>query len=381
MKKKIVISAIIVFLMLSSVAFAAVNGSFDGFQIVKLKYDGKELKPVGTPGILYKGTTLVPIGLLRNAGFDVTWDSKTMTADVKAKGFSQKDILKRIQDIGGYGLRFEYSHGVLAAESTFYKKVDETEDWPQIFELFRTLYDAQANEMTVEYSNYGNVIGTISIGREVLKQYFDGAINDAQLSEKWKVTGGLFLPVMTSKEIGTLMDRIGMVYMFDKSNKIIGSASGFLLENGLFVTNAHVGSGLGGMQIYFNDDQVYDTFGEYLFEDANTDIFGVYLSRGNKKPQQFLQYSVELPEIGEKVYLLSNPKGLEYTMTDGIVSAVRKIDGVTWIQHTASSESGSSGGALLNERGQVIGVHSWVRKDSPDIKFAVPIMYVIDEIE
>lgn len=60
----------------------APNGKFDNFPIIKIFSGGKELKPDKTPGILYKDSTLVPIGVLRSLGVDVKWDGKKYRVDV-----------------------------------------------------------------------------------------------------------------------------------------------------------------------------------------------------------------------------------------------------------------------------------------------------------
>ncbi|MBD1865106.1 MULTISPECIES: serine protease, partial [Trichocoleus] len=59
------------------------------------------------------------------------------------------------------------------------------------------------------------------------------------------------------------------------------------------------------------------------------------------------------PKIGQKAYAIGDPKGLERSLSDGIVS---RIDGSGLIQFTATASFGSSGGPLLNEDGQVIGI-------------------------
>lgn len=69
--------------MIATAAVKSVNGLYDGFAIVKLFSGGKELKPAGTPGILYKGTTLVPVGSLRDLGVDVIWDGAKQSVEVK----------------------------------------------------------------------------------------------------------------------------------------------------------------------------------------------------------------------------------------------------------------------------------------------------------
>ena len=80
--------------------------------------------------------------------------------------------------------------------------------------------------------------------------------------------------------------------------------------------------------------------------------------------------------VGAKVYTIGNPRGLEGTISDGIISGLRNSDGIEYIQITAPISPGNSGGPLLNEQGKVIGVSSFTFKDSQNLNFAIPIKYI-----
>lgn len=74
---------------------------------------------------------------------------------------------------------------------------------------------------------------------------------------------------------------------------------------------------------------------------------------------------------GQKVVAIGSPEGLFNTVSDGIISAFRTIDGVNMIQFTAPISSGSSGGAVLNMYGEVIGISTSGIDDGQNINFAV----------
>jgi VWFA-related protein len=76
--------------------------------------------------------------------------------------------------------------------------------------------------------------------------------------------------------------------------------------------------------------------------------------------------------VGERVYAIGNPEGLEQSMTDGIVSGIREDGGTRWIQHSAPISHGSSGGALVSSRGELLGINSFLLKESQNLNFAVP---------
>jgi len=80
--------------------------------------------------------------------------------------------------------------------------------------------------------------------------------------------------------------------------------------------------------------------------------------------------------VGERVYALGNPRGLESTISDGIISGLRTIYGQDVIQHTAPISPGSSGGALVDSQGNLIGMNSWQVRDSQNLNFAIPRKYL-----
>src|SRR5439155_12805276 len=79
--------------------------------------------------------------------------------------------------------------------------------------------------------------------------------------------------------------------------------------------------------------------------------------------------------IGDEVYAVGNPRGLEGTFSPGIVSGIRQTTSETLLQITAPISPGSSGGAVLNRRGEVIGIAVATIREGQNLKFAVPISY------
>ena len=87
------------------------------------------------------------------------------------------------------------------------------------------------------------------------------------------------------------------------------------------------------------------------------------------KASPFLRISQSLPRQGEAVMAVGNPRGYEGTVSNGIISAFRQNN--TWIQFTAPISPGSSGGALINLRGEVVGMPTKLRTDGQNLNFAI----------
>ncbi len=170
-----------------------------------------------------------------------------------------------------------------------------------------------------------------------------------------------------------------------------GYASGtgiVLTQDGYLITNAHVVAGCSKVRVALSDNSVLDA--SLVGFDANEDIAVLKIEAAGLTPAEFGD-SLSL-KIGDPVAALGDPLGYRSTLTDGIVSALDRevdVDGVTMvlIQTSAAINFGNSGGALLNQYGQVVGVTT-VKIISEDgsveaLGFAIPsrrVKYVADAL-
>jgi S1-C subfamily serine protease len=76
--------------------------------------------------------------------------------------------------------------------------------------------------------------------------------------------------------------------------------------------------------------------------------------------------------VGARAYVIGSPRGLDFSISDGLISQVRQIDGYQQYQLSCPISPGNSGGPVLNDRGEVIGVTSWRKADAQNVSFAVP---------
>jgi S1-C subfamily serine protease len=161
-----------------------------------------------------------------------------------------------------------------------------------------------------------------------------------------------------------------------------GTGSGFVWdERGYIVTNFHVVQEATGARVTLNDQTSYPAQLVGVFPDRDIAVLKIDAPKG-KLPPLAIGTTKDLV-VGQKVYAIGNPFGLDQTLTTGIVSALnREIDSVTQrtirgvIQTDAAINPGNSGGPLLDSAGRVIGVNTAIYSPSgasAGIGFSIPI--------
>jgi serine protease Do len=164
--------------------------------------------------------------------------------------------------------------------------------------------------------------------------------------------------------------------------EVTGLGSGIIVRkvgNTVYVlTNNHVVESATKVTVKLNDQRSFDA--KVVGKDARRDIALVSFETKEAVPVAELGDSSEL-QVGDLVMAVGNPFGFESTLTMGIVSALGRSapQGQTftdYIQTDASINEGNSGGALVNTRGEVIGINTWIAATtggSVGIGFAIPI--------
>ena len=170
-----------------------------------------------------------------------------------------------------------------------------------------------------------------------------------------------------------------------------GLGSGFVLDNnGLVITNRHVVSG-GDKEFQITGEGGIKTEGRVIYVDRKLD-FALVRSNGLKGTKPLPICYATYPSPGQSVVALGSPEGLAGTVTRGIVSAVRYPTGdlegvapnyVTLIQTDASISPGNSGGPLVNNKGEVIGINTFNIDygRSQNLNFAVSMVDVLKALE
>ena len=169
-----------------------------------------------------------------------------------------------------------------------------------------------------------------------------------------------------------------LVVTYDAKGQPLSQGSGFFVsEKGEVITNYHVMNGAEKASIKMPDGSICKIT-EIIAEDLAADLIKMQADTGNNKVP-FLSINKAAPEVGDKVVIIGSPKGLENTVSDGIVSAVRDVPGFgSIIQTTAPISPGSSGSPVVNMKGEVVGVASSQVREGQNLNFVVPAAKIIE---
>jgi putative serine protease PepD len=166
-------------------------------------------------------------------------------------------------------------------------------------------------------------------------------------------------------------DATGVVSIQAVTSRGTDSGTGIVLnQNGLILTNDHVIAGASTITVGSKASAGATYPATLVGEEANSDLALIRVDPSRLDVQPLVLVSSSSDQVGEAVYAIGNPYGLDETLTRGIISALgrdisapdgAKITGA--IQTDAALNPGNSGGPLLNEQGQVIGVNSQIASD------------------
>lgn len=199
---------------------------------------------------------------------------------------------------------------------------------------------------------------------------------------------GFYLGYALSQKAGNIEEFIkvaesttnSVVTIFTES----GSGSGIVYKSdGLIVTNYHVVDNIKSIRVLLSDKRIFN--GTVLGYDVESDVAVIKINADNLPVAKF--GDSDNLDVGEKVIAIGNPFGFDHTVTTGIVSATHRAKGPTiyrdFIQTDANINPGNSGGPLINLKGEVIGINTFVisGKNTPGLGFATPINLVKSVVE
>ncbi len=195
--------------------------------------------------------------------------------------------------------------------------------------------------------------------------------------------GGLYVSAATpppEKAVRELVQRLGESVVQVRTPAGLGSGF-FLTEDGYLVTNFHVieGETRISLEVYHQKDGQLD---RHSYKDIRIIAMNKFVDlallkvedKDLPKFQRVLLGDNDALAVGERVFAIGSPLGLERTVTEGILSTkTREVAGSLYLQTTAQINPGNSGGPLFNLRGEVVGVTNMKLTFGEGIGFAIPV--------
>ncbi|MEW6672919.1 MAG: trypsin-like peptidase domain-containing protein [Thermodesulfobacteriota bacterium] len=186
-----------------------------------------------------------------------------------------------------------------------------------------------------------------------------------------------FLPFQNDPFFRYFYDAPRMPRKFKEELKSVGS--GIIMDSrGHILTNNHVVSGATGIQVMLTNGRGYPA--EVVGTDPKTDLAVIRIAA--KEPLPYVSFGdSDKIVVGEWVVAIGHPRGLDHTVTQGIISAKHRheiVDPTSYqdfLQTDAAINPGNSGGPLLNLQGQVVGINAAIASESggfEGIGFAIP---------
>lgn len=181
-------------------------------------------------------------------------------------------------------------------------------------------------------------------------------------------------PLSTAEIASRASPATATIFAIGAEGDTLGQGSGFLIrEDGVIVTNFHVLRGATSAVIVLNSGERY---ARVRLLDADS-ILDVALLKIPGAALPVLTTRTSSPRVGERVVAIGSPLGLARTVSEGIVSATRVVQGRELIQITAAISPGSSGGAVLDATGRVFALSTLNIASGQSLNFAVPVRYAL----
>ena len=158
---------------------------------------------------------------------------------------------------------------------------------------------------------------------------------------------------------------------------IVAQGSAVLIAPGRFVTNCHVLERGKNFVVSRREDKVIERVLLVRFEKGKDlcELDLAQLKPGFDKPAEIAP--PDSLQIGATVFAVGSPRGMELTISNGIVSGFRETNGgLKLIQTTAPFSPGSSGGGLFDDQGRLVGITTLIAKDAQNLNFAVSSQYI-----
>jgi S1-C subfamily serine protease len=183
------------------------------------------------------------------------------------------------------------------------------------------------------------------------------------------VPGGLHAALEPEKLYQKVLPSVMTLEVESQSGeRFVGSAV-LALADDFALTAWHVVADARSVWAVFADGQRVEVTG-CIDHDGVRDLALLKLKK--RMPHRQAALSRELQAVAARVYVIGAPKGYDFSISDGLISQIRSVNGLLQYQVSCPISPGNSGGPILNQRGEVIGIAAWTKADAQNVSFAIP---------
>jgi S1-C subfamily serine protease len=259
------------------------------------------------------------------------------------------------------------------------------------WELFSVLRQKVVYTKTIEASfnnKSGSGLNSDDFFRKLLEAEVDNLLADTDFVKTFETGDGgsdnksgesvLSLKSTAPVKVDVQKSSISLQSAVVTIESSLGVGSGFFIsDEGYVLTNAHVVGGAKYVKLKTLDGN--SLIGQVMRIDSVRDVA---LIKTESSGMQILAVRKTVPVTGEAVYAIGSPYGeqLAGTMTQGVLSSRRTLEGVTYIQSDASISPGNSGGPLIDSSGAVIGIAQIIVGKSGGINLFIPIDEALEKL-
>lgn len=184
------------------------------------------------------------------------------------------------------------------------------------------------------------------------------------------------LPVVAAKSPEQIFEQasqsVVVINTFDGEGNPINQGGGVVTARELLTTNCHVIEGAASLEV-IHRQQVYAA--TPAAANVERDLCQIRVPQLNA-PRVTL--NTGRVRVGQRVYAIGAPEGLELTLTEGLISSLREFEGSQYIQTSAGISLGSSGGGLFDTEGRLIGITAFFVGEGPNLNFALPAAWIAE---
>jgi hypothetical protein len=163
-----------------------------------------------------------------------------------------------------------------------------------------------------------------------------------------------------------------VIHAFDGDGNPVNQGGGVVTAREVVTTNCHVIDRAASLEVHYRQ-QTYSA--SPLAANEDRDLCQIRVPQLNA-PRATL--NTGRVRVGQRVYAIGAPEGLELTLTEGLISSLREFDGSQYIQTSAGISQGSSGGGLFDTEGRLIGITAFFVGDGPNLNFALPAAWIVE---